>query len=208
MEISQYFHQILSQGPFRSRPKRRLLSSGILHCSSAGHASFQLTPGKKRGGGGGGALPREPPRRGVSESSDTIERVLQPFKVTIINFLVLYLLFLSCVLCYQEFILSNYPKNVILSFTFSVILVLLSFDFFLCRILFPFLHLFHCILCTLCFSTLHCSACAGRACQDGLPSLGMTPQPQENWSIPLSLDVPFLYRIQAPSSALDSRCPS
>ena len=37
------------------------------------------------GGGGGGALPREPPRRGMSESSDTIERVLQPFKVTIIN---------------------------------------------------------------------------------------------------------------------------
>ena len=69
---------------------------------AAGHASFQLTPGKKTGG----ALLREPPRRGVSESSDTIERVLQPFKVTLLNsFLVLYLLFLSCILCYQEYIL-------------------------------------------------------------------------------------------------------
>ena len=91
-----------------------------------------------------------------------------------------------------------------LSFTFSVILVLLSFDFS-CVVSCSLLHLFQC---TLCFSTLRWSACAGRACQDGLPSLGVTPQPQENWSIPLSLDVPFLYRIQAPSSALDSRCPS
>ena len=90
LAISQYFHQILSQRPFRSRPKRRLLSSGILRCSSAGHASFQLTPGKKKGG----ALLREPPRQGVSESSDTIERVLQLSQVTIIN----YFYFSTC--CY------------------------------------------------------------------------------------------------------------
>ena len=94
-----------------------------------------------------------------------------------------------------------------LSFTFSVILVLLSFDFS-CVVSCSLLHIIHCILCTLCFRTLRWSACAGRACQDGLPSLGVTPQPQENWSIPLSLDVPFLYRIQAPSSTLDSRCHS
>ena len=44
-----------------------------------------LLPANSREENGGGALLREPPRRGVSEFSDTIERVLQPFKVTIIN---------------------------------------------------------------------------------------------------------------------------
>ena len=53
MQACQYFHQILSQRPCWSRPERRLLPSGILCCSSAGHAST-LAPGKKNGGGGGG----------------------------------------------------------------------------------------------------------------------------------------------------------
>ena len=74
-------------------------------------------PGKKTGGG---ARSREPPRRGVSESSDTVERGLHPFKVTRILIFTLIHLFSccfhrnTCTSCsYQEFFPSNFLEDVI-----------------------------------------------------------------------------------------------
>ena len=59
---------------------RGLLPLRRLHCSTAGDASFRSSSREEKRG----ARCREPPRRGVSEPSDTIERGLHPFKVIFI----------------------------------------------------------------------------------------------------------------------------
>ena len=49
LEIPQHLQQVLPQGPHWKRPKRGLLSSGRLRCSTAGDASSR-TDSRERGG--------------------------------------------------------------------------------------------------------------------------------------------------------------
>ena len=56
--IGSHTTMVLSQGPGRTRPNRRLLSLGRLHGSTAGDAATEQVPGTiKVGGGGGGKMP-------------------------------------------------------------------------------------------------------------------------------------------------------
>ena len=50
LEITLHLYQVLSQGPSRTRPNRRLLPSGHLHHSIAGDASFQTNSRDNRRG--------------------------------------------------------------------------------------------------------------------------------------------------------------
>ena len=167
---------------------------------------FNLAPGKKTGGGGG-ALLREPFRRGVSESSDTIERGLHPFKVTIFFFsLLLPAVFSLLFTCYQEYFFVSNCLRMYLSFTFSVFLILLFLRLFLCCLMFLDTSFFI-ILCVLWFFSFAALKCLRCQCDPRRLLLPLVTHPNLRGT-PLSLDMPFLNLIVAPSSTLVSGCSS
>ena len=120
-----------------------------------------LLPANSREENRGGALLREPPRRGVSESSDTIERVLQPFQVTN-HFFYFLLFFLYLRSVTRSIFLFQLSLECKVKFYFFCNLSFAFFRFFLMSYHVPFFSSFHRTLCTLCF----------RSC-NGVPALAV-----------------------------------